>query len=222
MRIEKPARFSVAMIVISLLAAGCVQNTESPSRVIGSPYSVDQTLSAFEGYSADYDPRRSPDEIAENSSLVVQGKIASMRSGRTESAAGNDALAPYTTIVLVLENISAIVGTPPKGSAGRVYVELVNPGNRQPSEYDEAFPRGSDVVAYLSPAFDGVAPEGTDIEIDLPLEGRPAGQPLYQPSGPQSLIMQATPDDDVVWPLIGAHKAGKIVEALPGGSLIAE
>lgn len=126
-----------------------------------------------------------------------------------------------TTIVLAVSNATAVRGEMLPDSDGTIYIELANPGKKDPISYREAFPVGGSVVAYMVAASDGEWSKGTDVALEDSEAGRAEGQALYLPANPQSLILQVG-EKDVVWPLIGTHKAGSITDTLPGGNLIAE
>lgn len=174
-------------------------------------YRVEDTLAAFAGLSYDYDPFRSPEELAAASHVIIQGTVEGVREGRTGTG--------VHSLVLIVNTGSVVKGELPPGNDGNVYLELPGSGSPDPSYYTKALPRGAAVVAYLVPAGDGTPREGTDARIDNPVQGRPAGQALYLPAGPQGLILQVG-DQDVVWPLIGERAPGKITDTLPGGGLI--
>jgi hypothetical protein len=95
------------------------------------------------------------------------------------------------------------------GSDGFVYVELPNPGGWDAEAYEDGLRAGSAVVAYLVPASDGAPAEGVDSAIEDPTAGRPSGQVLYLPAGPQALILQFE-NEAVVWPLIGEQREGRL------------
>ncbi|MDI3213549.1 hypothetical protein [Arthrobacter sp. AL12] len=210
--------------VISLpkgdVVAGPATTTAQPSHP-GGPYKIDDTLEAFNGLSYDYDPVRLPNQLAELSELVVSGTVAGFREGRSLALAGNYPADGSRSVVLVLTHVTAARGELVDGNDGRIYVELRNPGHPDPSFYDKAFPSGAVVVAYLVPAPAGQPRADIDVTAASRAAGVPAGQTLYLPANPQGLIMQFS-GEDVVWPLIGAHKPGSIAETLPEGDLIAE
>ena len=188
---------------------GSEQATPQPS--VPAAYRVEDTLAAFTGLSYDYDPLRSPEALAALSQVVVQGTVEKVRDGRTGT--GTD------SVVLIINTGTVVKGELPPGHDGKIYLELPGSGSPDPSYYAKAFPRGAAVVAYLVPAWGGTPGEGTDARIDNPKAGRPDGQALYLPAGPQGLVLQVG-DHDVVWPLIGARAPGKITDTLPGGDLI--
>ncbi|WP_458112738.1 hypothetical protein M1D88_00810 [Arthrobacter sp. R1-13] len=177
-------------------------------------YRAEDTLRAFAGLSYDYDPLRSPEALAALSQVIVQGTVEGVRDGRTSNTG-------TVSVVLIVNTGSVVKGELPPGNDGNVYLELRGSGSPDPSYYTKALPNGAAVVAYLVPAWDGTPKEGTDVRIENPQAGRPDGQALYLPAGPQGLVLQVG-EQDVVWPLIGARAPGKIADTLPGGDLIRE
>ena len=184
------------------------------------PYSAQQSVEQFAGINFDYDPVDSPAALAEQSRLVVTGTIERVQEGRVELVPRNENVPGISTIVLVLNDPKVVEGGLDDGSDGLVYVELQNPGQQEPGAYQDGLRAGSSVVAYLVPSWDGVQVEGTDIAIADPMAGRPAGQALYLPAGPQALILQYE-NEAVVWPLLGEERDGELEDTLPGGTLIA-
>ncbi len=125
-----------------------------------------------------------------------------------------------STIVLVLRDPKAVLGTLPVSNDGHLYVELPNPGQQETEAYSDGLRAGAQVVAYLAEAGDGKPAENVDVAIADPDAGRPAGQALFIPAGPQGLILQYG-EEAIVWPLIGEQREGALQETLPGGDLIA-
>ena len=180
------------------------------------------TLEPFQGPVYDYDPSRSPDELARKSGLIVSGAISAVREGRTTVYPANSAgIEGPTSIVLVISDVTAARGQQQSGNDGNVYLELPGARHADPASYSLALPAGARVVAYLVPASDGGPDARTDVEIADPAAGRPAGQALYLPTGPQGLAIQAA-EGTVVWPLIGAQAPGCLADTLPGGHLIGQ
>jgi len=176
-----------------------------------SSYQVVDTLEAFGGRTVDYDPYDSPQDLAAVSQVVVEGTVVGVREGRT--------ITGVDSVVLVLLPGDVVKGELALGNDGNVYLELYAAGSSDPLHYAKAVPSGAKVVAYMVPAGDGAPEGGTDVVVDDPKAGRPEGQALFLPYGPQGLVMQVE-GHDVVWPLLGAHAPGNIADTLPGGSLI--
>lgn len=185
----------------------------SPQPSALASYRAEDTLAAFSGVTIDYDPFGSPEALAAVSQVIVQGTVNGVREGRTGTG--------FNSIVLIVEVQKVANGELPQGNDGNIYLELSAGGHPDPSYYTKAFPQGAAVVAYMRPAPDGLPREGIDVKIENPEAGRPAGQSLYLPTGPQGLALQVG-DEDVVWPLIGARAPGDISDTLPGGGLIAQ
>lgn len=220
-RTKKPNLAAAALLALSaVFLAGCAPSGPSAA-VPETSYREDDTLAAFNGLWYDYDPMHSPDELAKLSEVVISGNVEGVRVGRTTTYPKNDRIKGSTTIVLAVTNLEAVRGKLPTGNEGSIYIELANPGQKDPAEYGKAFPAGSSVVAYLVQAGDGRPREGVDVAIESPEAGRPAGQSLFLPANPQGISLQVD-EREVVWPLIQAQKPGQIVDALPGGNLIAE
>ncbi|MCO4275228.1 hypothetical protein NG701_12440 [Pseudarthrobacter sp. HLT3-5] len=222
-RARKPARLWLAAgalagaAILGGVAAGVLfpssqQISPQPSAL--ASYKPEDTLAAFSGLSHDYDPVRSPEALAALSQLIVQGTVDGVREGRTGTGTN--------TIVLIVDTDHVVRGELSSGNDGNVYLELPAGGHPDPSCYTKAFPEGAAVVAYMvAAAPDGQPAEGTDVKIENPKAGRPDGQALYLPAGPQGLALQVG-KEDVVWPLTGARSPGKLADTLPGGGLIAE
>ena len=220
-------RSTLATLMLSLAIATTLSACASETPAVqdsrdedAASYSVQDSVEQFTGIDFDYNPVPSPAALAERSDLVVTGTIERVQEGRDEIIPANEKAPPYQTIVLVLRDVQAIQGSFEQDNDGYVYIELPNPGQREPSAYEDGLFPGSNVVAYLMPAFDGVLVEGSDVAMADPEAGRPLGQALYQPTGPQALILQHG-TDAVVWPLIGEKRDGSLEDALPGGELIA-
>jgi hypothetical protein len=207
-------------LLLAACGAGEPPSSEDRKSCVFSP--PGKTLQPLRGPTYDYDPSRSPEELAQLSELVVSGTISAVREGRTMVYPANSAGAQGpTTIVLAITGVTAISGRQQEGHDGNVYLELQASRHPGPVDYSRALPAGARVVAYLVPASDGAPVGRTDVAVANPAAGRPAGQALYLPAGPQGLAIQVA-EDNVVWPLIGAQAPGCIADALPGGHLIGQ
>lgn len=221
---KQPARLWLAagaLAGVGLLggvAAGAAGIFDSPKSAPSSlqpsapsSYRAEDTLGAFSGLSHDYNPLSSPDALAALSQVVVQGTVDGVREGRTGKG--------IDSIVLIVHIKDVVKGELPPGNDGNVYLELPGSGSPDPRYYSKALPEGAAVVAYTVTAPDGAPHAGTDVKIENPKAGRPDGQALFLPAGPQGLILQVG-EEAVVWPLIGAQAPGDIADTLPGGGLI--
>jgi hypothetical protein len=156
----------------------------SPQPSALASYRAEDTLTAFSGLTTDYDPLGSPEALAAVSQVIVQGTVNGVREGGTTSTG-------VTSIVLIVEAQKVAQGGElPQGNDGNIYLELRAGGHPDPAYYTKAFPQGAAVVAYMRPASDGLPREGIDAKIENPEAGRPAGQALYMPAGPQGLALQ--------------------------------
>ena len=216
-------RLTIAAIAGSAALAATLSACTSPSvpaRPQVNSYSVQQSVEAFAGIDYDYDPAPSPAALAEQSRLVVTGTIDRVQEGRVQTIPTNDQAPEISTIVLVLGHAKPVLGSLEQDSDGFVYLELPNPGGREAKEYQDGLRAGAEVVAYLVPASDGAPAENIDSAIADSKAGRPPGQALYLPAGPQALILKYQ-DEALVWPLIGQQLDGRLEDTLPGGKLIA-
>ena len=133
----------------------------------------------FVGYSANYEPASSPQELAEWSTLVVEGKVVDIIDGREHGRSHADpSLALSVSMVVEVEQSL-------KGKSGDlVHVEMPSPGNTPASSYKEVG-AGLPVVLFLIPAHHELG-----IIIDE-TAGRPEGEPLFQLTNPQGMVVGA-------------------------------
>ncbi len=212
--ISKIAAVVASISCVTVLSACTSEET-------ATSYSTQQSVEQFVGTDFDYDPLRSPAELAKQSRLVVVGTIERVQEGRVETIPQNKSIPGVSTIVLVLRSVTAVAGEVDEGTDGFVYVELPNPGGRGTDAYRNGLRAGSSVVAYLVPASDGAPAEGVDVGIADPKAGRPDGQALYAPSGPQAIVLKYE-NNPLVWVLIGEEREGQLEDTLPDGNLIAQ
>ena len=209
-----------AVAVVATLSGCASSGTTEPAATDVTPCSAPDIRELSSGIVYDYEPMPSPAALAELSELVVSATIDRVQEGRVQIVPANDSVPGVPTIVLVLRDATVAQGSLAEGNDGFVYIELPGPVERDPDADAHSPLAGCQVVAYLGPSSDGAPREDIDIAIAEPLAGRPAGQALYIPSGPQSLILQYE-DDRVMWPLIGETREGVLEDTLPTGNLIA-
>lgn len=178
------ATFS-AFLVSAIVLAGCGDDRSEAARA----ESPSEFFEMLEGYSADYEPAKSPSELAEWSELVVGGKMVEVVQGRTFYPGEPS---ESRTVVIVVEADSSHKGALPEGSDGRVYVEFDATYNRPAETYDRSLPRDADVLMYLVRASGG---ESDPIQDEK--SGRPDGQPLWRFTNPQGFLVGVN-DDEVV------------------------
>lgn len=214
MEIQTRLAAALGSALLATVLSGCAVDDSVP------PYSVQDSVDVFAGVEYDYDPLETTTALAEQSLLVVVGTIDRVQEGRIQIVPANTSASEISTIVLVLRDARAVSGSLDERNDGFVYVELPNPGGQESEAYQDGLRAGSRIVAYLVGAAGGEPLDGIDTAILDPDAGRPDGQRLYLPAGPQALILQHE-KDEVVWPLIGEQRVGAIEETLPGGDLIA-
>lgn len=179
------AALTLAGLLLTVMA-GCGSDagtsSEEHDAAQVSVGSVDGFADLFTDYRSDYDHIDTPSDLAARSKLVVQGRIVQIDEGRLFGTSATDPVAS-SSIVLVFAVTRVLNGDTPAG--GKVYVELLPPGQVAAEVFDRSAPKTSDAVLYLTPAA-----TAADTAIVDPDEGRPAGQPLYQPVNPQGLVIE--------------------------------
>jgi hypothetical protein len=181
------AALALVGLLLTAIAAGCGSDADTSSDEHNgaqvSVGSVDGFADLFADNRTDYDHVDTPSDLAARSTLVVQGRIVQIDKGRTFGTSATDPVAS-SSIVLVFAVTQVLNGDTPAG--GKVYVELLPPGQNKAEVFDRSAPKSSDAVLYLSPAA-----TAADTAIVDPDAGRPAGQPLYQPVNPQGFVIEA-------------------------------
>ena len=168
---------SLALSASLLFVASC-------SSLESTDASVEGFAEMFSGYGVDYEPARSPQELASWSDLVVTGKMVEVIDGREWGSSSTD---PWTarTITIVVEVSDLLQGKLPVGCEGRIYVELPSQGNLKAKPYNDALPRSSTILLYLHKMSDDLQDEIVD-----PRAGRPDGQPMYQIMTPDGFLIE--------------------------------
>lgn len=167
---DKHQRFAAvgaATLVCAAVATSC--SSDEPS--------AQDFARMFGGSSADYDPASSPSELADWSTVVVEGRLVEIIAGREHGRDADDpSLAMSVTMVVAVDQVL-------HGQADDlVYVEMPSPGNTPARDYKDvgaALP----VVLYLNPA-----QHEPGIIIDESA-GRPKDEPLFQLTNPQGMVI---------------------------------
>lgn len=175
-----------------------------------------EMLRLFGGYSADFEPLATTEEIEETSDIVFSGTITDVMPGPVVGNP-NDKLSDIRTMVLTIGNVVVSSGSLPTNNNGFIYLDIVSPYSLDQSEFTTFVPIGTNMVAYAS-LYKG--PAGSGIPVTDLSAGRPLGQALFVPSHPQGLVLDASTDDsgELVWPLVGSYAEMLLEEALPGGA----
>lgn len=174
------ARVCVPAVLVTLVLASCAAASTT------TPADPDGFVGMLAGSTADHDPVGSPEALAEMSDLVVEGTIGAVTGGRLWGRGEADPAA-NRSIVLNVTVTDVRVGTLPVGGDGVVYVELPSPGGVEAQVYEEHLPADLAGVFYLVPA--GVPGETTPIQDAA--AGRPDGQPLFQTTNLQGIVLDA-------------------------------
>lgn len=150
----------------------------------------------FEGGSADYEPAKTPADLAARSEIVVEGSVSTVTRGRVWGTSADNA-GSSVSVVLNVDVTRILVGNLPARSDGTVYVELQSHGNVPASAYAAALPADTRGVFYL------VTAPLSGADIVEPGAGRPVGQPLYEVTTPQGMVL----GDDAVTQQLGEGRA---------------
>jgi hypothetical protein len=198
--------FALATLVIVLGACG----ERSPSTAVDAPPSADADAGFFEllgGYGADYQPARTPGELASWSEVVVSGHIDDVQPGPTYPGYEGDPI-PAETIVLRVAVEEVHAGRVP-GADDHVYVQLFSPGGVDASAYRRHLPKDASTVLYLVHSREG--------EVGLVADataGRPKGGVLMTPTTPQGFVLGY--DNEAVQALeFERYEGASISEFLP-------
>lgn len=163
----------------------------------------------FDGFSADY-TKRSIEELAAESELVVVGKVTGLRPGRILYAQTMESAEAAQALVLSVEVDEVVKGS--QAEVGRtVYVELPS-GGRDVSAFQTALPSGAGTALYLTKA---PIEEGSFL-VGNEGAGRPEGAPLWIPYTPQGFNLIS--EQGAVRPLDGETLHGStLADLLPPG-----
>ncbi len=171
------------MVVLS----GCGGDTESATN---SP-------APSTGIAAKYEESEGPAELARKSAVVVRGSTRTPHEGRIRGESRNDWGAAITVVVPVtIESVEAGELAPLVDDT--LYLEMNAPQEEAGREDREVFKKALTDRAgifYLTRA-----PEKASryVLIVDPEAGRPAGQPLYQATSPEGILLENR-DGEGVW-----------------------
>lgn len=141
------------------------------------------------GMEGDYDQMSGPSELAKlpYTNLVVSGEAGSPNEGRVWADSPNDEFGALTTTVVPLFVDKVEQGQLPTGADGTVYLEIqLAPGSE--ASFDSI--EGREGIFYLNRLPDDLGPSNGIYPIDAEA-GRPKGQPLFQPSHPEGILVEA-------------------------------
>jgi hypothetical protein len=173
-------RWILCIALAGVIATSACSSDDPPSSNGGD---VAEFVSLFGGYSADYDPAKTPKELADWSDLVVLGRIDRVTDGRVHG----EGVAASPTVVVVVSVSEVKKAALPPGSDGKVYAEMESAFRRRGDAYDRVAPRDVDVLLFLTRAPAATTPGNPPIQN--PDGGRPKGQPLWRITTPQGFLM---------------------------------
>lgn len=170
--------------VLPALAVVVAASVPACGRGAGAGGDVEAFVRLFDGYSAEYVPVGTPAELAGMSRLVVSGSITAIHPGPAYPQYEKDPNG-LRTVVMAVAVDEVLHGSLPDPGHRSVYVQLLPPGGVAAEVFDRHAPKSATVVLYLVPSREG-GPLVTDAEA-----GRPAGQPLLEPTTPQGFLVEA-------------------------------
>jgi len=141
------------------------------------------------GSSADYNPVSGPAALSKlpGTDLVVSGRAEKPQKGRVWADGPDDKFGALTTTVVPISVDAVEQGTLPAGSNDTVYMEIqLAPGTE--SDFDSI--DGRKGIFYLNRLPDDLGPSNGIYPID-PENGRPKGQPMFQASHPQGILIES-------------------------------
>lgn len=169
---------------LALLAscAGSSQDngsSESAAPSTSSSRSVSAFMAALNAGSSDYNEEASPEDMAEHSDSIVEGRIVALNEGRSYGSA----IGAIDTITRVSATIN-VTRTLKGPAASTVYLEL-DASSVQLEEMRATLPTSTTGIFYLT---DRSSPS-VSTEILNPNAGRPQGQPIYVLASPQGGVL---------------------------------
>lgn len=176
------------LVVFGLVGvSGCSAEKEQPVQ-LDEPYA---------GVSAKHVEAQGPAELAGESVVVVRGTTGTPHEGRIRGESRDDWGASVTVVVPVaIESVEA--GNLAPAVKDTLYLEMEAPAEQEGYDNRERFVDamiGREGIFFLSRA-----PEKASryVEIVNPDAGRPAGQPLYQATSPEGILITEQ-DGEGVW-----------------------
>ena len=181
-----------ALIAISAIAVGCGSAAQRGGGALPSESGLDSLVREVRRVHADYEPSRTPAELARRADIVVSGRVAEVRPGQQYAPVAG-ARPVISTSVLVIDVDDVLAGDESLAQDGRVYVEVPHPafvgvpGEGEPDTSEEIV----DEVPYDTSAFAQTVPRTTGVffldnrteESDSAIvsdegAGRPEGAPI--------------------------------------------
>jgi hypothetical protein len=178
----------VVLVALPACARGETPTAAPTSTVVAGSPRPHPFLWLYRGYRADYNPARTPDQLAAWSELVVVAKLVGIREGRVEGQSADD---PARAEHLRYE--FAVTKTLKGKAEGTVYVEAIKPDFKPAATYDDAAPDMAPAVIYLrryapDRPYDFTTPQGFIIELDgrvgHPMEASPSISSLFPGGDP--------------------------------------
>ncbi|MBN8867758.1 MAG: hypothetical protein J0H98_09400 [Solirubrobacterales bacterium] len=160
-----------------------------------------QAVNPQTGSSVDYDPVSGPAELSKlpGTNLVVAGIAQKPQKGRVWADGPDDKYGALTTTVVPIAVEVVEQGSLPDNSDGMVYMEIQLAPGTEP-EFDSI--DGRKGIFYLNRLPDDLGPSNGIYPIDAE-NGRPKGQPMFQASHPQGVLIEGA--EGGVWSVESAE-----------------
>jgi hypothetical protein len=169
----KTKGFLGAAVVAALALASCGgSDAETGAK-------APKVASMLRNVHSDYEPAESTDALADESAVVVEGKVASVADGPVIGEGLRGGL--HTAILAV--DVERVVRGQLDGDGTRAYVLVARDVLTEPAQLQAAYPADASTLFFLTEATfgDDVTNAGA---------GAPAGAKIYWPTTPQGLIME--------------------------------
>lgn len=159
----------------------------------------DQTADSFPlpytDSSASFVPASGPSELAKFSDLVVTGQTGTPAKGRIWGSNTEDPTATPPTVIVPIKVSSVEKGTLPEKSGGTVYLEIFTSDGPSRSSLMDGL-RSRSGVFYLWKTPDPLRGDTEIIDEDA---GRPLGQPMFQATSPEGMLIETGDGGQGVW-----------------------
>lgn len=184
----KTFRAGAAALALSLLAlSACGGDSQQPTKP-GEP---------FAGMTSQYVAADGPADLAGQSSVVIRGSTATPQEGRIWGESRDD-WGATTTLVVPIAVDAVEAGKLEPATGDLLYLEMEAPVEQAGRDDRERFAEAMtdrEGMFFLQPA---PTKASRYVGIVNPDAGRPAGQPIYQASSPEGILISKQ-DGNGVW-----------------------
>lgn len=161
----------------------------------GDDQTADSSPLPYTDASASFVPASGPSELAKFSDLVVTGQTGTPTKGRIWGSSIEDPTAAPPTVIVPIKVSSVEKGTLPEESDGTIYLEIFTSDGPSRSSLMDGL-RSRSGIFYLWKTPD---PLRGDTEIVDEDAGRPLGQPMFQATSPEGMLIETGDGGQGVW-----------------------